>query len=79
MESLEGWMLWVALVAVGIAGWICYAHRRWQDSVDRERFVLAMKAASTPERLEPDERDRLRRLRAPWWAVWIWLPEQLGP
>ena len=41
-------MLAVGIVGTPLVAWACYAHRRWQESVERERFVLAMKAASTP-------------------------------
>lgn len=76
MESLPGWIFTVGIIGALLIGWTYYAHRRWQKSVERERYVLAMKAASTPDRLEPGERARLRLLRAPWWALWRWLPER---
>ena len=66
------------MVGASLAAWACYAHRQWQESIERERFVLSMKAASTPESLAPEERERLRLLRAPWWGVWRWIPAQLG-
>lgn len=78
MESLPSWIFTIGILGALLLGWMRYGHHRWQESVERERFVLAMKAASTPDLLDPDERARLRLLRAPWWAVWRWLPERLG-
>ena len=78
MPFPPGWVFVVGAIAVLLVGWARYGHYRWQESVDRERFVLAMKAASTPNRLDPGERARLHLIRAPWWAVWRWLPERWG-
>jgi hypothetical protein len=78
IESLPISVFVVAVAGASLLAWACHAHRKWQERVERERFVLAMKAASTPDRLAPEERDRLQLLREPWWAVWRWLPEELG-
>ena len=78
MESIAGHIVILATAGASLAGWVCYQHHRWQARIERERFILALKAAATPDQLRPDERDRLQLLRAPWWAVWRWLPEQLG-
>lgn len=79
MGLLEPLPLSVFVVGgASLLAWAGLAHRRWQNRVERERFVLAMKAASTPDRLAREERDRLELLREPWWAVWRWLPEELG-
>lgn len=69
----------IASLAVAAAALfsVRYAHHRWQENVERERFVLGMTEASTPHRLRPRDRERLERLRAPWWAVWTWVPERL--
>lgn len=71
-------LLWVAFATAGMLALVRYQHHRWQEHVERERFVLGLKAASTPDRLKPRERSRLELLRAPWWAVWRWLPDRLG-
>lgn len=76
MEVFHEWAFPAAIVGVVLVGAIRYAYSRWQESVERERFVLAMKAASTPDLLDRNERARLRLLRSPWWAVWRWLPER---
>ena len=48
-------------------------YRLWREATERERFILALKEASTPARMDPEDMLRLRRLRAPFWAVWRWL------
>jgi hypothetical protein len=48
-------------------------YRLWREATERERFMLALKEASTPARMDPEDMLRLRRLRAPFWAVWRWL------
>jgi hypothetical protein len=50
-------------------------YRLWREATERERFLLALKEASTPARMEPEDRRRLKRLRSPFWAVWTWLLE----
>lgn len=77
MESVPNWSLIVGSIGALLVGGVCHAHRRWQKTVERERFVLAMKAAATPNRLRPVEQARLHLLRAPWWALWRWLPERI--
>jgi hypothetical protein len=67
-------ILLLAILGVGIP-FLVFAHRRWQQLTERERFFLAMKRAATPHRLLPEERSRLQLLDAPWWAVWRWLPD----
>lgn len=76
MQWVHEWVVIGGIVAVLLLGVVRYAYGRWQERVERERFVLAMKAASTPDLLDPNERARLRLLRSPWWAVWRWLPER---
>ena len=78
LESLTAPIVTSGMTGASLIAWASYAHRRWQESIKRERFVLSMKAASTPELLAPEERERLRLRRAPWWAVWRWIPAQLG-
>lgn len=78
MEPIAGPIVILGTASASLAGWVCYEHHRWQARIERERFVLALKAAATPDQLRPDERARLRLLRAPWWAIWRWLPEQLS-
>ncbi|HLE71085.1 MAG TPA: hypothetical protein VJH87_15505 [Vicinamibacteria bacterium] len=51
------------------------SYRRWLTLIERERFLLGMKAASHPENLTAEERTRLKRVRSPWWAVWRWGPD----
>ena len=60
-----------ALLGVGM--FLRASYRRWRETAQREKFLLAMKEASTPERMSPGERSRLKLLRLPWWAVWRWL------
>lgn len=50
-------------------------YRQWREATERERFMLALKEASTPQRMDPADVLRLRRLRSPGWAVWRWLFE----
>ena len=78
MESIPSSVFVITVGGVSLFVWASLAHRKWQERVERERFILAMKAASTPELLAPSERDRLELLREPWWAVWRWLPEEIG-
>ena len=60
-----------ALLVLGL--FLRVEYRLWREATERERFLLALKEASTPQRMEPDDMLRLRRLRAPFWAVWQWL------
>lgn len=62
-----------ALFAVGT--FLRASYLRWREATRRERFLLAMKEASTPEVMNPEEISRLRLLRSPWWAAWKWLPD----
>jgi len=65
--------LFAGLSGVGVL--LAISYRRWRQATERERFMLAMKDASIPRRMSPEERLRLKLLRSPWWAVWRWLPE----
>jgi hypothetical protein len=60
-----------ALMVVGLL--LRVEYRLWREATERERFMLALKEASTPGRMDPQDLLRLRRLRAPFWAVWRWL------
>jgi hypothetical protein len=57
------------VLSVGCARW------RWVKLTERERFLLGVKEAATPTRLDSGERARLAVLRSPWWALWRWLPD----
>jgi hypothetical protein len=48
-------------------------YRSWREATERERFMLSLKEASTPKRMDPEDMIRLKRLRAPFWAFWRWL------
>jgi hypothetical protein len=48
--------------------------RRWSRLTERERFLLGMKQISRPGNMTAKERERLKLLRSPWWAVWRWIP-----
>ena len=62
------------LAAVLVLGlFLRVEYRLWREATERERFMLALKEASTPARMDPEDMLRLRRLRAPFWAVWRWL------
>ena len=61
----------------GLALLLISSYLRWQKLVERERFFLAMKEASTPQSMRQKERSRLELLRSPWWAAWRWLPDLL--
>jgi len=50
-------------------------YRLWREATERERFMLALKEASTPGRMDPEDLLRLQRLRSPFWAVWRWMFE----
>jgi hypothetical protein len=50
-------------------------YRQWREATERERFMLALKEASTPRLMLPEDLVRLKRLRAPFRAVWRWLPD----
>ena len=52
-----------------------FCYYRWQQLTERERFLLGMMEASTPQRMHSNERARLKLLRSPWWVVWRWLPD----
>lgn len=68
-------ILYLLAALLGAGMFLRYAHRCWREATERERFFLAMKEASIPQRMTPEERLRLKRLRSPWWAIWRWLPE----
>jgi len=61
--------LWFVAVLLG------RLYRRWQEAIERERFMLGMKSVSTPGQLRPENDARLKILRSPWWAIWRWLPD----
>jgi hypothetical protein len=63
--------LLAALLVVGLL--LRVEYRLWREATERERFMLALKEASTPQRMEPADVLRLKRLRSPGWAVWRWL------
>jgi hypothetical protein len=65
--------LLAALLVLGL--FLRVEYRLWREATERERFMLALKEASTPQRMAPEDMLRLRRLRAPFWAVWRWLLE----
>lgn len=62
-------------LSVGLGVAIRSSYLRWQRLTERERFLLGMKEASTPQRMHPEEKKRLSLLHSPWWAIWRWLPE----
>jgi hypothetical protein len=68
-------ILYLLPVLLGVGVFLRVSYHRWREATERERFFLAMKEASIPERMNPEDRLRLTRLRSPWWAVWRWLPE----
>jgi hypothetical protein len=63
--------LLAALLLVGLL--LRVEYRSWREATERERFMLALKEASTPKRMDPADMLRLKRLRAPFWAIWRWL------
>lgn len=67
-------MLSLLAVALILGLFLRVEYRLWREATDHERFLLALKEASTPQRMGPEDVQRLRRLRAPWWLVWRWLP-----
>ncbi len=68
-------VLALALFSVlGLGLILASSYVRWQQLIERERFLLGMKQASTPNKMCPSERSRLKVLRSPWWAVWRWVP-----
>jgi hypothetical protein len=73
-----GFAFYMLAGMAGLTLLLISSYWRWQKLVERERFFLAMKEASTPESMRPEERSRLELLRSPWWAVWRWLPDLLG-
>jgi hypothetical protein len=66
--------LLAALLVLGL--FLRVEYRLWREATERERFMLALKEASTPARMDPEDMLRLRRLRAPFWAVWTWSRER---
>lgn len=62
-----------ALLVIGLL--LRVEYRLWREATERERFMLALKEATTPQRMVPEDVLRLRRLRSPFWAVWRWLLE----
>jgi hypothetical protein len=71
MEITFGIVAGIAII--GLVVGLCYI--RWQRHTERDRFILGMMEASTPDRMRPKEKERLRLLRSPWWAFWRWLPD----
>jgi len=70
--------MWLALALFSVLGLgliLASSYVRWQQLIERERFLLGMKQASTPNKMCPSERSRLKVLRSPWWAVWRWVPD----
>lgn len=65
----------VAGVGVGLGVLIGHSYSRWRMLTERERFLLVLKDATTPQKLRLEERIRLRLLRSCWWAIWRWLPD----
>ena len=63
----------VLFVLLGVAVFLRVEYRLWREATERERFMLALKEASTPQRMNAEDGLRLKRLRSPWWAVWRWL------
>lgn len=66
-------ILLAALAGVGLLVGSSFA--RWQKLTERERFLLALKQASSPRDMPADEQSTLRLLRSPWWALWRWVPD----
>jgi len=66
-------MLSLLALVFCVALFLRLEYRLWREATERERFMLALKEAATPHRMEPEDAQRLRRLRSPWWAVWRWL------
>ncbi len=69
--------MWLALALFSVLGlglFLAISYVRWQQRIERERFLLGMKQASTPNKMCPSERSRLKVLRSPCWAVWRWVP-----
>jgi hypothetical protein len=65
-----------SVAAVGILALLVgFFYHRWQQLTERERFILGMMEASTPQRMLPNEKARLKLLRSPWWALWRWVPD----
>jgi hypothetical protein len=67
--------LWVVVPSLILSLGIGLCHIRWQRHTERDRFILAMMEASTPDRMLPNEKARLKLLRSPWWAFWRWVPD----
>lgn len=70
-----GRILYLLAALLGVGMFLRDAHRRWREATERERFFLALKEASVPERMSLEDRLRLKLLRSRWWAAWRWLPE----
>lgn len=67
--------LYLVAILGGLSVLLGFSYWRWQELTERERFLLAMKQAATPEAMKPAEKVRLELLRSPWWGVWRWLPD----
>lgn len=67
--------LYLLATLAGLALLLGLSYRRWQELVERERVLLAMKKASTPGDMRPEEIARLELMRSPWWALWRWFPD----
>jgi hypothetical protein len=68
-------VLYLLAALLGVGMLLRRSYHRWREATERERFFLAMKEASIPVRMSPEDRLRLELLRSPWWAMWRWLPE----
>ncbi len=61
---------------LGALGFVLgHLYVRWRELTERERFLLRLKEAATPQRMHPEESARLEFLRSGWWAVSHWLPD----
>jgi hypothetical protein len=67
--------VYLLFMLAGVGVILAFSYRRWQQLIERERFLLGMKQASTPNKMCPSERSRLKVLRSSWWVVWRWLPD----
>ncbi len=68
-------LVWGAVVLGALGLVLGHLYVRWRELTQRERFLLGLKEATTPQRMHPEERARLEFLRAGWWAVFHWLPD----
>jgi hypothetical protein len=68
-------ILAIAAVLAGAGVYLRVCYRRWRQATERERFDLAVKAATIPQHMSPASKQKLELLRSPWWAVWKWFPD----